>query len=83
MNCDSTYINKIYATIIEKISDLSKKLITLTLIFSRQGRENLACHGKEENLVTDNGKYRSALSGSSARIILNVNNLGYIGLICW
>jgi len=30
MNCDSTYINKIYATIIEKISDLSKKLITLT-----------------------------------------------------
>jgi len=30
MNCDSTYINKIYPTIIEKISYLSKKLTTLT-----------------------------------------------------
>jgi len=83
MNCGSTYINKIYPTIIEKISDLSKSLITLTLILSRQGRGNLACRGKEENFVTNNGKYRSALPGSSARIILSAHNWGYIGLICW
>ena len=83
MDCISTYINKIYATIIEKISDLSKKLIALTLILSRQGRGNLACRDKEENPVTNNGKYHSALPGSSTRIILSAHNWGYIGLICW
>jgi hypothetical protein len=30
MDCSSTYINRIYPTIIGKISDLSKKLLTLT-----------------------------------------------------
>jgi len=83
MDCSSTYINRIYSTIIEKISAPSKKLLTITLILSRQGRGNLACRSQTENPVTNNGKYRSALPGSSARIILSAHNLGYIGLICW
>jgi hypothetical protein len=84
MDCSSTYINRIYATIIEKILSLIKKLITPHLPrFNRdshQGRGNLIYHGKEESLVNNNGKYRSALPGSSARIILSAHNWGYIGL---
>jgi len=42
----------------------------------------LACHGKESDLVTNNGKYLDVLPDSAARTILNASNSGYIGLIC-
>ena len=72
----STYINKICATIIEKISDLSKKLRTFTF------PDLIGTPIKVEKIGLAMAR-KSALPGSSARIILSASNSAYIGLICW